>query len=105
MTRKLNSADRAAVDMIFDRLNTTHANGGDGFVAMTAAVEDRRLGAVETVLNVLAQMPAPEPSSDLAVRTLQRIATAIPTMTAPAMTAPAEMPAMPAFIDPNQPLA
>ena len=101
MTRKLSDADRAAVDMLIDRLNTDNGNGNgsDGYVSMTAAVDDQRLGAVETILQTLSQMPAPEPSSDLAVRTLQRIATASP-LNGPS----AQMPAMP-FINPNQPMA
>ena len=103
MTRKLSDSDRAAVDMLFDRLNGAGAdgngNGGDGYVAMTAAVDDRRLAAVETLLETLSQMPAPEPSSDLVVRTLQRIEQATP-LSAPA----SQIPAMP-FINPSQPLA
>ena len=105
MTRKLNEADRAAVDMLIDRLNGagSNGNGGDGYVSMTAAVDDQRLAAVETILQTLSQMPAPEPSSDLAVRTLQRIAHATP-LAAPATFEQPQMPAMP-YINPNQPMA
>lgn len=109
MTRKLNEADRAAVDMMFDRLNAAGINGngngngkghaGDGFVAMTAPVDEQRLQAVERVLSMIDQMPANDPPADLATRTLQRIARATGT------PAGATVPAMPAFINPNQPMA
>jgi hypothetical protein len=105
MTRKLSDADRAAVDMIFDRINAAgngvHAggNGGDGFVPMSGAVPEERLSAVQRILSALEQMPAPEPSPDLVVRTLQRVAR---TGDAAAATmAPAAQP----FIDPSQPMA
>ena len=93
MTRKLNDADRAAVDMLFDRISTSNAsNGKDSMVAMTSAVSEANLHAVEKVLDLLSNMPAPEPPADLATRTLQRVARAA-----------GGMPAMPAaFINPDQ---
>ena len=101
MTRKLNDADRAAVDLMFDRLNAASAangngNGGDAYVPVTTPVSEARLQSVERVLKPLDAMPAPEPSADLAVRTLQRIARAASTA----------MPAMPPhYTDPTQPMA
>ena len=81
MTRKLNDADRAAVDMLFDRISTTNAsNGKDGMITMSSAVGDANLQAVEKVLDLLGNMPAPEPPADLATRTLQRVARATGTM-------------------------
>ena len=102
MTRKLNEADRAAVDMMFDRINATRANGngGEQVVAMAGAVAEERLSAVQRVLSALDAMPAPEPSADLAVRTLQRVAREAAGMPA-TMTTPAPAP----FIDPTQPMA
>src|SRR5437016_5153575 len=104
MTRKLNEADRAAVDMLFDRIRsadgkTGNGNGGsEAVVMMTAPVSDERISAVERVLLTLEEMPAPEPSADLVVRTLQRIARQSATgVAAPLPTAP--------FIDPTQPMA
>src|SRR5438094_8397867 len=49
MTRKLNKTDRAAVDMLFDRLNAGHSdgNGGTSYLPLTAAVDEKRLAAVE----------------------------------------------------------
>ena len=97
MTRKLNSADRVAVDMLFDRLSGNEDVKSDGYVAMSGSVDEARLSAVENILKQLDQMPTPEPSADLAVRTLQRIARS---------SAAAVVPAMPAnFVNPNQPLA
>jgi len=110
MTRKLNEADRAAVDMLFDRINTAGKNGGNGnggsrdggnYVTMTVAVAEERLSAVQRILSTLEAMPAPEPSADLAVRTLQRVARASAAMPGDAIQAPAPAP----FIDPTQPMA
>jgi len=95
MTRKLNEADRAAVDMIFDKLNA-RADGSTGYVAMSAAVDEARMGAVENVLKLLNELPTPEPSADLAVRTLQRIAAAAPNVA---------IPTMPQYLNSNQPMA
>ena len=100
MTRKLNEADRAAVDLMFDRLNAAAAkngNGGDGVVSMASA------GAVQRILSTLDMMPAPEPSSDLAVRTLQRVARASGATTAGPTAIPGH--GLGAMIDPNQPMA
>jgi hypothetical protein len=112
MTRKLNEADRAAVDMLFDRINAANnggrsngngnGNGGDGYVTMTVAVAEDRLSAVQRILSTLEQMPAPEPSADLAVRTLQRVAReAGAAMPGATMQTPAPGP----FVDPTQPMA
>ena len=108
MTRKLNEADRAAVDMLFDRITTAGSNGngngnggGDGYVTMTEAVAEDRLSAVQRILSMLESMPAPEPSPDLAIRTLQRVAGPAGTAMPEAMQTPAPAP----FIDPTQPMA
>ena len=92
MTRKLNDADRAAVDLLLD--GTTTATD---MTAMSGSVAAERVSAVEMMLKTLDQMPAPEPSPDLAVRTLQFIERRSPAATAPS--------AMPTFIDPTQPMA
>ena len=112
MTRKLNDADRAAVDMLFDRINAANSNGNGGgngnggdaaYVSMSAAIPEERLSAVQRILATLEAMPAPEPSPDLAVRTLQRVsrAAASPPMPGTMPTPPAPAP----YIDPTQPLA
>ena len=98
MTRKLTNADRAAVDLLFDRIQSASGNGdgGDGVVAVAGAVPDANLKAVETVLSLLSEMPAPEPPADLATRTLNRLAKATGTTAA--------MPAAP-YVSPDQPMA
>lgn len=97
MTRKLNEADRAAVDLLFDRLHAANgtANGGEGVVIVTENVSENRLSAVQRILSVLDHAPAPEPPSDLVVRTLQ----ALSRRTDGAIQPPAS------FIDPTQPQA
>jgi len=92
MTRKLNDADRAAVDLLLDQANA--ADAGEGVMAMTGSIEMARLASAEEILKVLEAMPAPEPSADLAVRTLQRIARTAGTMSV-----------IPTYVDPTQPLA
>jgi len=102
MTRKLNEADRAAVDLVFDRIlsGNDHGNGGsDSVVVMSSAVSGERLSAVEQILGALDQMPAPEPSPDLVVRTLQRVARDTGTGLTPLSGAAGQ------FIDPSQPMA
>jgi hypothetical protein len=107
MTRKLSDVDRSAVDLVLDRIQSAggegNGNGGDGVVMVSQSVSDERLSAVERVLSALDSMPAPEPSADLAVRTLQNIARAA--NTAPgAMPQPAPPPGR-SLIDPSAPLA
>ena len=97
MTRKLSDTDRAAVDLMFDRIAATgNGNGGESFVAHSGAVDEQRLAAVERVLAPLSAMPAPEPSADLTIRTLQRISRATETSIQP-------IPGT--FADPSQPMA
>jgi len=101
MTRKLSDADRTAVDLLLDRTQAAggNGNGGDGMVMMSNAISDERLSAVQKVLSALDALAAPEPPSDLATRTLQRIARAT---NAPA--AIMQQPGQP-MIDPSAPLA
>jgi hypothetical protein len=92
--------------MLFDRTSAasngngnSNGNGGDNVVTMASAVAEERLSAVQRILSTLDLMPAPEPSPDLAVRTLQRVARdgGMPATMQPPATAP--------FIDPTQPMA
>ena len=102
MTRKLNEADRAAVDLVFDRIhsgNNHGARGGEAVVVVSGTVSGERLSAVEKVLATLEQMPAPEPSPDLVVRTLQRGARDTGTGLSPLTGATQP------FVDPTQPMA
>lgn len=98
MTRKLSDADRAAIDLVLDRLNTADGkSSGDTDYAMTAPIaEEGRLAAVQQIVKLLGAMPAHEPPADLAIRTLQKIA----------RTAGSTVPTVPGhFADPTQPMA
>ena len=102
MTRKLNEADRAAVDLVFDRIHSGNNHGtvsSEAVVVVSNAVSGERLSAVEKVLSTLEQMPAPEPSADLVVRTLQRVARDNGTGLSPLSGATQP------FVDPTQPMA
>ncbi len=92
MTRKLNSADRHAIDLLLNR--AADGNGDANFVA--AAAPQPRVQAVETILKVLDVMPDADPPADLVTRTLHRIARS---------ASPLAAPEMPRFIDPSQPMA
>ena len=92
--KRLGENDAKAVDLLLDRtFSATDGNSssgaahppagnGNGMNAMSTAevfaspTDDeviKRVGAVETVLRLLAEMPAPDPPSDLVQRTLDRI--------------------------------
>ncbi len=71
MARKLNNADRQAVDLVMDRFAAPR--GSDGVVAAAAAPSDANVKAVERILAVLAQMPVADPPADLMSRTERRI--------------------------------
>ena len=75
MRTQLNNEDRRAIDLLLER-----ASG----IGDTPAVEqlfrapvvgnfERRIDAVDKILELLDQMPAEEPPADLVNRTLQRI--------------------------------
>jgi hypothetical protein len=102
MTRKLNESDRAAVDLLFDRINAAavahmnRGNPGESVYAAPGAVSEQRLAAVEKMLSLLDEMPAIEPPADLASRTIARVSRA----------AGSPIPSIaPVFGDPTQPLA
>jgi hypothetical protein len=76
MRTRLDTEDRRAVDLLLER-----ANG----IGDTPAVEqlfkapvlgnfEKRIDAVDRVLELLGNMPAEDPPADLVSRTLQRIA-------------------------------
>ena len=75
MNKQLGKEDRRAVDLLLER-----ADGVGNMPAVeqlfAAPVQgnfERRLDAVEKILNLLDLMPSPEPSADLVRRTMQRI--------------------------------
>lgn len=104
MTRKLNEADRAAVDLLFDRTNAATSiaaesgNPGDSVFAMAGPVSEQRLDAVRKVLSLLDELPAVEPPADLASRTITRVNRASNDRAIPAIPPGT-------FADPSQPLA
>ena len=73
MGAKLNQNDATAVDMVLDRMQV----GGDGgtlaFAAPVGEAVTERIGAVESVLRILSEVPVEEPPQNLAARTLARV--------------------------------
>ena len=77
MSKQLGDDDALAVDLLLDRSNqVSDGNGGSGTGVYVTPVGDavtKRIGAVESVLRLVAEMPAAEPPADLVARTLDRI--------------------------------
>jgi hypothetical protein len=78
MTKQLGDNDAQAVDLLLDRSNQVsdgNGNGGTGvYVTPVGDAVARRIGAVESVLRLLAEMPATDPPADLFEKTMDRIA-------------------------------
>ncbi|MGH7214499.1 MAG: hypothetical protein ACREIT_07030 [Tepidisphaeraceae bacterium] len=90
MSKQLSDEDRRAVDLLLNRTTSTatvdgggqgHGNGDNGgngggngqFASSTHTAFHDRLGAVERMLHLLDEMPAPGPSVDLVARTMRLI--------------------------------
>src|SRR4051812_46832763 len=69
---KLSDDDGRAVDMLLDSSGSSNGNGGSGFSA-TPAPFRQRLESVESILNLLKEMPNTEPPQNLVAKTLQNI--------------------------------
>jgi hypothetical protein len=69
---KLNDEDGRAVDMLLDSSASSNGNGGNGFSAAPAPFRER-LQSVESILNLLKEMPDTEPPANLVAKTLQSI--------------------------------
>ena len=69
---KLNDEDGRAVDMLLDSSASSNGNGGNGFSAAPAPFRER-LQSVESILNLLKEMPNTEPPKNLVAKTLQSI--------------------------------
>jgi len=69
---KLSDDDGRAVDMLLDSSASSNGNGGQAFGAAPAPFR-ARLEAVESILNVLKEMPRTDPPKNLVAKTLQRI--------------------------------
>jgi len=78
MNKRLSVEDRHAVDLLLSR---PEPSSGKPLVEMVFARPmkakfESRLDAVEKVLSLLEQLPAPEPSANLVAKTMERIASA-----------------------------
>lgn len=78
MNKRLITEDRHAVDLLLSR---PEPNSAKPLVEMVFARPmkssfESRLNAVEKVLSLLDNLPAPEPAADLVARTMDRITTA-----------------------------
>jgi hypothetical protein len=69
---KLNDDDGRAVDMLLDSSASSNGNGGHGFKAAPAPFR-QRLETVESILNLLKEMPQTEPPKNLVAKTLQAV--------------------------------
>jgi hypothetical protein len=74
--KKLNEEDRAAVDLLLDR----HTDGffarglsDSGVFVKSVEVQPQRVRSVKQILSVLKELPAAEPPTDLAGKTLRRV--------------------------------
>jgi hypothetical protein len=72
MKLKLSSDDRCAIDLVLEERAAAGSNLEHCFGKPTAALQ-KRVRAVERVLDVLGQWPAQEPPGDLANRTMKFI--------------------------------
>jgi hypothetical protein len=69
---KLSDEDGRAVDMLLDSSASSNGNGGNGFSAAPAPFR-QRLETVESILNILKEMPQTEPPKNLVAKTMQTI--------------------------------
>ena len=69
---KLSDDDGRAVDMILDSSASSNGNGGHTFSAAPAPFR-QRLETVESILNLLKEMPQSDPPKNLVAKTLQNI--------------------------------
>lgn len=74
MTKKLGDNDSLAVDLLLDR--SMNKNGRDIVNSFVSPIGDdvvRSVGAVETLLRLVSEMPAEEVPAGLAARTVERV--------------------------------
>src|SRR5688572_22714618 len=73
---KLSDDDGRAVDMLLDTSGTSNGNGNGGHAFKAAPAPFReRLETVESILNLLKELPTTEPPRNLVAKTLQRVET------------------------------
>ena len=69
---KLSDDDGRAVDMFLDSAASSNGNGNGAFRAAPARIRER-LDTVESILNLLKQMPSTEPPRNLVAKTMATI--------------------------------
>jgi hypothetical protein len=72
---KLSDEDGRAVDLLLDRQPTSPASSGT-FVK-SVDVQPQRVQTIQQILSVLKELPAEDPSPDLAIRTVHHVDAAI----------------------------
>ena len=70
---KLSDDDGRAVDMLLDSAASSNGNGHGGHVRAAPARIRERLENVESILNLLKQMPKTEPPKNLLAKTMATI--------------------------------
>jgi hypothetical protein len=73
MGKRLGDEDAQAIDLLLDRSNTVANNNSSAFSTPAGDSVVERIGAAETVMRLLAEMPAADPPADLVRKTLDRI--------------------------------
>jgi hypothetical protein len=73
MLQRLGEDDALAIDPLLDRSMSSNANQAGTFVSPVSDAVIARVGAAESILRLIAQMPASDPPAGLVQRTLDRI--------------------------------
>jgi hypothetical protein len=73
MGKTLSEDDARAIDLLLDRSNTVTSNNASAFATPAGDSVVERLGAAETVMRLLAEMPAADPPADLTRKTMEFI--------------------------------
>ena len=73
MSKQLGDGDGRAIDLVLDR-GSTDASDQAAFIPPSGDGFENRVRKVESILRLLSFMPAPDPSPDLVMRTLERVA-------------------------------
>src|ERR1700733_517725 len=73
MGKRLGEDDAQAIDLLLDRSSTAANNSSSTFAAPAGDAVVERIGAAETVLRLLSEMPAADPPANLTQKTNERI--------------------------------
>jgi hypothetical protein len=77
---QLNDDDRLAVDWLLDRRNGSLSGNGGAGEAAAPGQYGNRIGAAQSLLQLLDLLPGGDPPEDLLARTLRRIEGGAPTV-------------------------